>query len=166
MPTQKRGLRAAELLSRVLISGIFIAAGIEKARHRASTERYMKSKNLPLVPAMFGGAVAIELVAAPLLALGLAPRFTAPLLGGFLIPTSVIFHDFWKSEGQERKMQSASFFKNMAIIGGLTAIALRDYESYVRGLRTGEFEVTPETSMKSEDGPRPGYLDEAQFDVA
>ena len=55
MLTPKRGLRAAELLSRVLISGIFIAAGIEKARHRESTERYMKSKNLPLVRAMFGG---------------------------------------------------------------------------------------------------------------
>ena len=114
----------------------------------------MKSKNLPLVPAMFGGAVAIELLVAPLLALGLAPRLTAPLLSGFLIPTSFIFHDFWSHEGQERKVQSASFFKNMAIIGGLVAIALRDYET----------SKASRTSIRhQEDGPRPDYLDEAQF---
>ena len=161
MSTPSKSLRTVELVSRVLVSAIFVAAGIDKARHRQSTQRYMKSKNMPLVQPLLGGALAVELVVAPALALGLMPRWTAPLLSAFLVPTSLIFHDFWNYEGQERKMQSANFFKNMAIVGGLAVIAVRDYERV-----TSRSKDSSQPGLEQAEGPRPGYLDEAQFDVA
>ena len=153
-------MRAVETLSRVLISGIFIAAGVEKVRNRSGTRRYMQSKNMPMIPGLLNGAIAMELGVAPVLALGWRPRVFAPLLAAFLIPTSIIFHDFWNEEGSERKTQSANFFKNMAITGGLLVIGLRDFEksksrSDVHRLE----EFRPVNNEK-----RPDYLDQAQFD--
>ena len=95
MMPQDRRLRAVGLLGRVLICGIFVAAGLDKVRNREGTRRYMRSKNMPMSNALLGGAITMELVVAPVLALGLAPRFIAPLLSAFLIPTSLVFHDFW-----------------------------------------------------------------------
>ena len=40
----------------------------------------------------------------------------------FLIPTTVIFHDFWNLAGPERAMQMVNFLKNLAIMGGLTLL--------------------------------------------
>lgn len=156
MTPQERRLRAVGLLGRLLISGIFVAAGIDKVRNFDGTKRYMKSKHMPMAPAMLGGAITMELGVAPVLALGLAPRFIAPVLSAFLIPTSIIFHDFWNLEGDERKMQSVNFFKNMAIVGGLITLALQDYE---KSKLIHEQEL--QTNLK-----RPDYLDQVQFEVA
>lgn len=156
MTPHERRLGAVGLLGRVLISGIFIAAGIDKVRNREGTRRYMQSKHLPMTQAMLGGAITMELGVAPVLALGLTPRFIAPLLSAFLIPTSLIFHDFWNLEGDERKMQSVNFFKNMAIVGGLITIALRDYE---------KAKLVHEHELQN-DFKRPDYLDQVQFEAA
>jgi putative oxidoreductase len=38
----------------------------------------------------------------------------------FLIPTTLLFHDFWAFEGDDQRMQQMShFLKNLGIVGGL-----------------------------------------------
>ena len=37
----------------------------------------------------------------------------------FLIPTTLIFHNFWAQSGMEAQNQMAHFLKNIAIMGGL-----------------------------------------------
>ncbi|MCS7271144.1 MAG: DoxX family protein, partial [Gemmataceae bacterium] len=44
------------------------------------------------------------------------------LLIVFLIPATVIFHNFWAFEGQEQQMQMIMFLKNLAILGGLLLV--------------------------------------------
>src|SRR4051812_12924163 len=92
-------------LSRMLASAIFISAGINKLRQPKQTAQYMASKNMPIVPALLGGAAAIELGGGLALLLGYRAKAAATLLSGFLVPTSLIFHNFWKVEGQEKDMQ-------------------------------------------------------------
>ena len=60
-----------------------------------------------------------------LLALGRAPRLSALMLAGSLIPTTLAGHSYWTIEDPAaRKLQRIQFHKNMAMIGGLLFAAL------------------------------------------
>ncbi len=56
------------------------------------------------------------------LLLGFKARVGAVLLIIFLIPATLIFHNFWAFEGMERQMQMIMFMKNLAILGGLLLV--------------------------------------------
>lgn len=73
------------------------------------------------------GNAAVQVAAGTLLALGRAPRLSALVLAGSLIPTTLAGHSFWAIEDPEtRKLQRIQFHKNMALIGGLIFAALDD----------------------------------------
>ena len=68
-----------------------------------------------------GGAQA---AAGALLALGIMPRLSATVLAGSMVPTSLAGHAFWKIDDPVmRKTQRVQFLKNLAMIGGLLAVA-------------------------------------------
>jgi len=63
---------------------------------------------------------AMQAACGVLLALGAAPRLSALVLAGSMIPTTLAAHRFWTVEDpQVRKQQQIQFHKNMAMIGGL-----------------------------------------------
>ncbi len=49
-------------------------------------------------------------------------RWAALAILLFLIPVTLIFHPYWTFEGQEARHQFHSFFKNLAIMGGMAYI--------------------------------------------
>ena len=70
---------------------------------------------------------AVQVVAGAALALGRAPRLSALVLAGSLIPTTLAGHAYWTIEDPAaRKMQRIQFHKNMAMIGGLLLAVLDD----------------------------------------
>lgn len=83
----------------------------------------------PLLPAddelVVRGNAAVMVAGGTLLALGRAPRLSAVILAGSLIPTTLAGHSYWKIEDPDvRKVQRIQFHKNMAMIGGLLFAAL------------------------------------------
>lgn len=161
--TNSRSISVVDAFGRLLLGGIFIAAGIDKIRDFAGTKKYAQSKKLPFPNAMVASAAAVELTAGPLLVLGVAPRFTASMLAGFLLPTALLFHDFWNQEKKSsQKMESMHFFKDIAIIGGLISVALRDFE---KTRAATDADLLP-GALRERAAVRPDYLDNAQFDAA
>jgi putative oxidoreductase len=68
---------------------------------------------------------AIQAACGALLALSVAPRLSAVVLAGSMIPTTLAGHCFWTVDDPEvRKQQQVQFHKNMAMIGGLLFAAL------------------------------------------
>jgi len=68
---------------------------------------------------------AIQTACGVLLAVGVAPRLSALVLAGSLIPTTLAGHPFWSvQDPAARKQQQVQFHKNMAMIGGLLFAAL------------------------------------------
>ena len=45
--------------------------------------------------------------------------WAATVLFLFLIPTTLLFHDFWSYTGSQAAMQKIQFMKNLAIMGGM-----------------------------------------------
>lgn len=111
------------LIARILIATIFLVAGISKLTNFEATAQYMASKNLPMVPLLLLAAAAIEIICGLMLVVGYKTRLAAWTLALFLVPTTLIFHNFWDASGTDAVIQQAMFFKNLAIIGGLLYVA-------------------------------------------
>lgn len=118
-------------IGRVLLSLVFILSGISKIIDWPGTAAYMAAQGLPLVPLLLGLAAAIEILGGISLLLGWNARWGAWLLFLYLIPVTVVFHNFWALTGAEQQTQLVNFLKNLSIMGGLLLVAAYDREALV-----------------------------------
>lgn len=65
----------------------------------------------------------VQVAAALTLATGRAPRLSAVVLAGSLVPTTLAGHAFWQYDGAEKKQQRLQFVKNVSLLGGLLIAA-------------------------------------------
>lgn len=108
-----------QLIARVLLSGIFLISLLSKLTGLEGTIQFMTAKGIPLPSLLIWGAIATELAGALALLTGYKMREAGILLALYLVPTSLIFHNFWAMEGQQFQMQLMAFIKNVSIMGGL-----------------------------------------------
>ncbi len=99
------------LIGRILISVMFLMAGISKITGYQGTAGYMEAMGisgqlLPLV-------IFTEIAGALAIIIGYKTRIVAFLLAGFTILSALIFHFNFADQ-----MQSIMFMKNIAIAGG------------------------------------------------
>ncbi len=111
----------ASLAGRVLLSVIFLLSGITKLMQWEGTQAHMIAQGMPAgaVPVLLALATLVEIVGGLALLLGFQTRYFSLLLFLYLIPTTLIFHNFWAYQGQAQQAQLINFLKNLAIMGGL-----------------------------------------------
>ncbi len=109
-------------LGRILLSAIFVMSGIQKLTAWQQTADQMRNEGLVAVEILLIGAVVLELGGGLLLLFGFLTRLGAIALILFLIPVTLIMHDFWQYSGAAQQNQMAHFMKNLALIGGLFAV--------------------------------------------
>lgn len=115
------------LVSRVLLSGIFLYSGAGKLFAFAQTQAYMAKMGMHMTGLFLVLAILFELGGGLSVLLGYYPRLGALALILFLVPTTLVFHRDFSVAGQ-----AAHFAKNLAIMGGLFAIV---------GAGSGEFSL-------------------------
>jgi putative oxidoreductase len=103
---------ATQFFGRVLMSAIFLSAGVSKIGAYAGTQAYMESMGVP--GAMLPLVIALEVGAGLAVLLGWQTRISAFLLAGFSVLSALIFHSDFGNQ-----MQSILFMKNLAMAGGL-----------------------------------------------
>jgi putative oxidoreductase len=113
---------AVVVAGRTLLGAIFLLSGISKVMDWSSSAAYMEAQGFVAVPFFLAAAALIEIVGGLAVITGTAARLAAVVLILFLIPTTVIFHDFWALEGAERQNQMNHFLKNLSIMGGLLVL--------------------------------------------
>ena len=104
----------APAVGRLMISAIFILAGLSKLAAPAMTIAYIQSVGLRLPQVAFGISVLIEVIGGITLLLGYRTRLVASLLFGFALVTALFFHHHFADQNQ-----FIHFFKNVAMAGGL-----------------------------------------------
>lgn len=107
------------LAGRVLMAGIFLMSGYGKLTDFSGTAGFMASKGMPMAEFLAAGAIVFELGGALMLILGWKMRWGALMLVLFMIPATIIFHNFWTADAAEYQGQLIHFMKNVAMIGGL-----------------------------------------------
>ena len=112
----------AMLLGRLFLALLFVVSGIGKITGYAATAALMTSKGLPMVEILLPLTIAVELGGGLLLAIGWKTRWAAAALFLFLIPTTLVFHQFWGIDPKLVQMQKVNFLKNIAIMGGMLMV--------------------------------------------
>jgi putative oxidoreductase len=110
------------LVGRVLLAAIFVLSGANKLLHIDKTIASMTAEGIPYASTLAYVAAGAELAGAAAILFGLLTRLGAIGLILFMIPATLLFHDFWAFTGQEQQMQLINFMKNLAIIGGLSLL--------------------------------------------
>ena len=113
------------LISRLLISAIFVQGAFGKIMGWSGQAAYMQSHHLParLIPAMLGVALLIEAGGVLCLLVGWKARAAAFVMFLYLGMVSVLLHNFWALQGASAGGAQTQFLKNVGIMGGLLMIA-------------------------------------------
>jgi len=129
-------MTAIRLIARPMLASMFVVGGIDSARNPTSklpraekvtgkvpdlVERIAPGLPFPTDPATLvrinGG---VQVLAGLALATGRAPRISALVLAGTLLPTTYAGHPFWEEKDKvARAGQRTQFFKNLSMMGGL-----------------------------------------------
>src|SRR2546428_8830059 len=117
----------AQFVGRVALGTIFVVSGLGKLAAWQGTAAYAGSKGVPEI--LLAIATALELLGAASVVLGFRTRWGALALLIFLVPVTLVFHNFWAVPAEQQQMQMAHFLKNLAIGGGLVV-------DFVRGAGT------------------------------
>jgi len=107
------------LAGRILLSLMFIISGWGKITGFAGTAGYMASKGMPFPELLLSVAIAIELGGGLMLLFGWKARLAALAIFLFIIPATLVFHNFWAVDPAQAQGQMIHFMKNLTIMGGM-----------------------------------------------
>ncbi|NJN59045.1 MAG: DoxX family protein [Leptolyngbyaceae cyanobacterium SL_5_9] len=105
------------LVSRILLSAIYLVSGVNKILNPAGTQEYMAANGMFWTGLFLVVAIAIELAGGLSLLLGYKTRLGAIALIIFLIPATLIFHTNFAEP-----IQQIMFLKNLGLLGGLLLV--------------------------------------------
>jgi putative oxidoreductase len=117
--------RSALAAARVLLSLVFFANGFGIIpQGLAAKELADHGAPAALVPLLMFAARTIEILGGFGLMLGIYPQIAAIAIIAFLIPATLVAHEFWQAVGTPAfAPQLLQFLKNTAMTGGLLLIA-------------------------------------------
>lgn len=112
----------APLVGRFLITFIFLRSALGKIGNFSGVASGMAAKGMPYAEVLLVCAIAIEIVGGLCVLVGWKARWGALALLIFLIPATLIFHNFWAvdpAQAKELANQANHFYKNLTIMGAL-----------------------------------------------
>lgn len=110
-------------IGRLLIVYIFATSGLAKILSWQSNLQYMSTRHLPMIPVLLAVAAVIEIGGSICLITGYRAREAAFIMFLYMIPLTVLFHNYWAASGMLAGAQETHFRKNLAIMGGLLMLA-------------------------------------------
>lgn len=118
-------MRAAALVAaRIFISAIFVQGAFGKIMGFDGQAAYMRAHGIThLVAPLLAVALVIEAGGVLCLLSGFRLREAAAVMCGYLLVVTVLLHDFWAAKESMAGLMQTEFFKNLAIAGGLLALA-------------------------------------------
>jgi putative oxidoreductase len=115
-------MRYVVLAGRVLYVAIFLVAA--PAHFSQQTVGYAAQQGVPIAGLLVPLSGVIALAGGFSVLLGYQARIGAGLLVLFLVPVTVMLHNFWAvTDPMMAQMQQAMFLKNLSMLGGALLIA-------------------------------------------
>ena len=128
----------AFLAGRIFFSLFFIKGGANGFLNLERLSNYVASKGVPLPEFAVFVASSLLLLGGLSILTGYYPKIGAYLLIAFLVPVTIIIHDFWNIEDPAlRSGQLSSFLRNLTYTGACLMF-LSIPEPWVFSLRVGK----------------------------
>jgi putative oxidoreductase len=110
------------LLARILFSAIFFMSAF--SHFSAGTIAYAASQGVPFPAFLVPASGILALAGAISIIIGFKARLGALAIILFLVPVTVMMHNFWAvSDPMMHQMQMIMFMKNLSMLGGAILIA-------------------------------------------
>ena len=107
------------LFARILLAAIFLVSGYDKIGGFSQIAAFMASKGIPLSEIALALSIVVEIGGGLLLIAGWKSRWAATALFLWLIPVTLIFHNFWAVDAAQVQNQLNHLLKNLCIMGGM-----------------------------------------------
>lgn len=104
---------------RILIALIFLVSGLSKIGGFGGVAGYMADKGIPFAEVALVVTIVIEVGGALMLISGWKAHWGAAALFLWMIPVTLIFHNFWAVDAAQYQNQFNHFMKNVSMMGGL-----------------------------------------------
>ena len=140
---QSRNPSFLPVSGRIFISLIFVITGISKIVHWSGYLEMLSNKLIPADPLVLGIATLVEILGGLSILFGYKIRYTGMILFLYLLPVSLVMHNFWAFSGAQFTNQFIHFLKNLAIMGGML---------YLAHYGAGPFSIDRWLARKSETG--------------
>jgi putative oxidoreductase len=111
------------LLGRLLIVALFLPAGLSKITGFDGTVAYFTSLGLFAPTLAVVVTIIVEVLGSIALLVGYKVRLISSLLALFTLAASIVGHAYWSAPAEAAFVAQLLFFKNIAVIGGLLALA-------------------------------------------
>lgn len=105
------------IVGRLCLAAIFVYGSISNILDFADTQQMIANRGLPIPMFLLLGNIVFQIVGAISLITGLQTRWGSLVLIVFLVPTTLVFHNFWVNSGE-----TIPFLKNLGLIGGLLMV--------------------------------------------
>ncbi len=106
------------LVGRILMAVIFVISGAGKVGNFSGTAAAIAGKGVPLADVALVITIIVELGGAAMLILGWKVRFAAGVMFLWMIPVTLLFHNFWAVPADQQMIMQIMFLKNLAMMGG------------------------------------------------
>ena len=109
---------------RVLMGGFYVIAGVDHFRALDQLTKLIAARNVPAPRLVLIAGSLAQMVAGLLLMVGEFQEFAALGLVIFTLVAGVMLLNFWDKNGDERRTAVSHWRSNLALIGGLLALAV------------------------------------------
>ena len=110
------------LVGRILLALLFLFSGYEKIGAFSKVAAGIAAKGVPFAEAALVVTIVVEIAGGLMLILGWKARWAALALLLWLIPVTLLYHDFWAVDPAQYRGQLNQFLKNLCIMGGMLYI--------------------------------------------
>ncbi|MDO7868099.1 DoxX family protein [Nocardioides jiangxiensis] len=111
------------LVGRILFVVLFLLSAVGHFAQTDYMAGYAKSKGLPFAKLNVLASGLVFGLAGLAIAFGVYGDLAGIVLALVLVPTALIFHTFWKEQGEAKAMTQIMFNKDLALAGGALALA-------------------------------------------
>ena len=107
----------ALLIGRLMVGGMYLNSGITNLIGLGGTAGYAASKGVPEAQVLVTLASLLLVVGGVSLISGIQPQLGVGAVALFLVPVTIMMHNFWALDGIERIAELHAFMGNLALLG-------------------------------------------------
>jgi putative oxidoreductase len=110
------------LIGRIIFGGFFAFSGLNHFMNLGMMSGYAEYKGTPAPKVAVAGSGVLLIAGGLSVVLGVLPVIGLLLIVVFLLPTSILMHDFWAASEEEKMNEQINFMKNMGLAGAAIAL--------------------------------------------
>jgi putative oxidoreductase len=106
-------------IGRIALVAVFIKFGVDNLMAPTGLNSLLSQKGFPQPMLFTYLAALVQIVCGVLVAIGWHTRLAAFGLAAFVVIATLLAHQYWTMTGPPRSANTAQFWKNVALLGGL-----------------------------------------------